>query len=413
MTYLRPALLANAIACFERQSYPADRRELIVLDDAGQYPTQPSGPGWRIVSIDRRFTTYGEKVNAAVGLVDRDTDALILWDDDDAYASWHLETHARLIAEGADWSHPSAVYVEGGDGALSRKPTGGLFPASAAFSREAFVAVGGFPAENNGADQSFYRRLRGRTGPRDPLRPGDRPSYIYRWADTGSYHLSAMGAGGYDSPQMAKLAAAAEPVRDLRPKLARPWDELAGRSPRPRPVAAPKRRTKSPAEWSAAIRDLGRLGFYKNFYQVNDRRRYRAVCIAKNGSSSLKEVLFRDLYPDRPLPAGGLHGFFAAGEGEPLRRVPSPNPAGYVQFAVWRDPVERLMSLYREKIGRPRTPLPYYRKLGLIGAPWDDFLNFVEAELAKPKSARHGSAPPPAARLLRPGAGRRRRRPIA
>ena len=33
-TYRRPQMMANTIPCFITQDYPADRRELIILDDA-------------------------------------------------------------------------------------------------------------------------------------------------------------------------------------------------------------------------------------------------------------------------------------------------------------------------------------------------------------------------------------------
>jgi len=45
-TYKRPHLLGRAIHCFLQQTHPD--RELVILDDAGQYPTQ-SGDRWRLV----------------------------------------------------------------------------------------------------------------------------------------------------------------------------------------------------------------------------------------------------------------------------------------------------------------------------------------------------------------------------
>ena len=62
-TYRRPKLLKNSIACFEAQDYPADRRELIILDDAGELQNQ-TGAGWQIISIQRRFRSLPEKFNA-------------------------------------------------------------------------------------------------------------------------------------------------------------------------------------------------------------------------------------------------------------------------------------------------------------------------------------------------------------
>jgi glycosyltransferase involved in cell wall biosynthesis len=46
VTYNRPRQLGQMIRCFQRQDYA--RRELVILDDAGQYkPTE--GPLWRLV----------------------------------------------------------------------------------------------------------------------------------------------------------------------------------------------------------------------------------------------------------------------------------------------------------------------------------------------------------------------------
>ena len=58
-TYKRPALLAEAMECFLRQDYPGELRELIVLDDAGQYDNQ-KGEGWRLDSVPWRFRTLGK-----------------------------------------------------------------------------------------------------------------------------------------------------------------------------------------------------------------------------------------------------------------------------------------------------------------------------------------------------------------
>ena len=49
-TYLRPGSLGQLIESFLRQDYPRESRELVILDDAGQYDNQ-EGDGWRLVSI--------------------------------------------------------------------------------------------------------------------------------------------------------------------------------------------------------------------------------------------------------------------------------------------------------------------------------------------------------------------------
>jgi glycosyltransferase involved in cell wall biosynthesis len=195
VTYLRPRQLGWLIHCFLAQDYPAGRRELIVLDDAGQYENQ-SGPGWRLVSTPQRFGSLGEKRNAAAALAGDDVEALAVWDDDDLYLPWALSASAAALRE-ADWSRPSLVLHPQADGSLRQHRTGGLFHGGWAYRREVFQRVGGYPAINNGEDQSLARRF-GAAGAAvaDPCAAGGRPFYVYCWSGAG-WHLSGMGGDGY------------------------------------------------------------------------------------------------------------------------------------------------------------------------------------------------------------------------
>ena len=195
-TFLRPKQLGWLIKCFVEQDYPAERRELLVLDDAGQYENQ-QGDRWRLVSINRRFRSLGEKRNAAVGLTSPDVEALAVWDDDDLYLPWALSASVRALSTAA-WSRPSLVLHEQSDGKLRQHRTGGLFHGGWAYTREAFQEAGGYPAINNGEDQAFARRLRrAKTTEADPCQLGYRPFYIYQWGAGAGYHLSGMGPEGY------------------------------------------------------------------------------------------------------------------------------------------------------------------------------------------------------------------------
>lgn len=193
-TYLRPVQLGQMIHCFLRQDYPVAMRELVVLDDAGQYGNQ-SGPGWRLISTPRRFATLGQKRNAAARLVRADVDALAVWDDDDLYLPWALSASVAALRT-ADWSRPSLVLHPQPDGALKKHRTGGLFHGGWAYRREVFDRAGGYPAMNNGEDQGLAVRLKQiGAGVADPCTLGFEPFYVYTWG--GGWHLSGLGKDGY------------------------------------------------------------------------------------------------------------------------------------------------------------------------------------------------------------------------
>ena len=194
-THLRPKHLGYLIKCFLEQDYPRERRELVILDDAGQYDNQ-QGDRWRLISQSQRYPTLGEKRNAAAGLISPDVEALAVWDDDDVYLPWALSASVAALRE-APWSRPSLVLHCQGDGSLKQHQTGGLFHGGWAYTREAFDRVKGYARMDNGEDQNLAHRM-ARAGIRsaDPITLGCRPFYVYNWAGAG-YHLSGMGTDGY------------------------------------------------------------------------------------------------------------------------------------------------------------------------------------------------------------------------
>lgn len=220
-TYKRPKELAAVIECFLRQDYPAELRELIVLDDAGQYANQ-AGNRWSLVSLPVRFRTLGEKRNASAALVSPDVDAYCVWDDDDIYLPWHMSAAAAALKD-ADYTIPTVIYVDRRDH-LERKTNQYLFHGAWAFRREAFERVNGYPFMQSGQDQGLLRRFKAAQLRRaDPIQQDPRPSYVYRWCTIpGNRHISAMGKDGYE--RLSQLAAA--PVKTLVPRWDRDWVTL-------------------------------------------------------------------------------------------------------------------------------------------------------------------------------------------
>lgn len=219
-TYKRPRLLAQAIESFQRQEYPLHLRELIVLDDAGQYEPQ-RGPGWQIVSVRQRFRTLGEKRNASAALVSADVDAYCVWDDDDIYLPWHMTAAANALAT-ADYTIPTALYVDKRQ-RLERKANQYLFHGAWSFRRSVFERVSGYPWMQSGQDQGLLKRFKAAHLRRaDPIQFEPRPSYVYRWFTAHSQHLSALGGDGYELLGQAD----AEAVKQLQPAWDRDWENL-------------------------------------------------------------------------------------------------------------------------------------------------------------------------------------------
>jgi glycosyltransferase involved in cell wall biosynthesis len=182
-TLRRPAELRNAVACFIAQDYPADLRELIILDDdpdpGSGWQTQ-QGDGWRIVRLRERTPNLGAKHNLAASLA-AGADAVAVWDDDDVYAPWHLSAHAAAL-ESRAWSAPSEVWSNYFRAAgLKTEDAAGRFHGAWSFRRETLVAVGGWPQTPDLAfDQALGANLQTIGEPGDPCEHAP-PSYCYRW----------------------------------------------------------------------------------------------------------------------------------------------------------------------------------------------------------------------------------------
>jgi glycosyltransferase involved in cell wall biosynthesis len=212
VTYNRPQLLGQMIRCFERQDY-ADR-ELVILDDAGQYAAT-EGLGWRLYSTDQRFSTLGEKRNAAARLVSNDVEAFAVWDDDDLYMPWALRASVAAL-NNADWSRPSLVLHPQPSGSLRQHRTGGLFHSGWAYRRGVFAEAGGYPTINNGEDQGLAERLN-RLGvtEADPMTLGFLPFLVYPWF--GRLHFSSAGAMAYEN--WGRYVIKSARVQSLEPSL--------------------------------------------------------------------------------------------------------------------------------------------------------------------------------------------------
>lgn len=187
--------------------YPADRRRLIVLDDAGELEPRRQ-TSWEIVTVATRYPTLPAKYNALVDLAS-DADIFAVWEDDDIYLPWHIEAHVAALADHA-WSHPSRVWSLY-TGQLDQEPAADRFHAALAVRREALATVGGWPdTPRADFDQQLLRRLAALGPPGDPCQYAP-PSYVFRWASTESYHGQAYMRSADDPQWYDRVAAIAGP----------------------------------------------------------------------------------------------------------------------------------------------------------------------------------------------------------
>jgi hypothetical protein len=189
-TYDRPQYVGQIIRCFLDQDYPD--RELVVLDDAGQYESQ-KGDRWRLVSVPNRYPTLGHKRNAAVSLLSPDVEAICTWDDDDLYLPWTVASCAKALGHG-DWAVPSVIFKQESPGCplvriVTEDPSWAL-GAAWAISLRAFREAGGYGLTISGEDTTLKERLNALGAVRvDSTAGGPGPYFIWRRCPD-TYHAS-------------------------------------------------------------------------------------------------------------------------------------------------------------------------------------------------------------------------------
>lgn len=160
-TYKRPELLAEFYDCFLKQDYPLNRRELIILDDAGQFvPFEDKKNGVKLVSISSKYKRIGEKRNAFWELVLPESEFYVPADDDDLYLPHWLRTLGEN-ARNADvvapircvewkWRKP-AIFCH------SQYP---FLHAAHAIRLSLLRQVGGYPLKPRQEDCAMFERLK-------------------------------------------------------------------------------------------------------------------------------------------------------------------------------------------------------------------------------------------------------------
>lgn len=196
-TYRRSKLLENSIACFEAQDYPEDRRELIILDDSGELVdgqnsrkfTSRGVPTWRVISTTQRYESLPQKYNAMLKSAEH-ADVVFVWEDDDIYTPNHISSTASMCPM-VGYAKSPTVWSLYDQTKLQEEGASGRFHASLCMSRALLDKIGGWPKTKSGDfDQKLIASLE-KNGHQATFGKGYKPTYVFRWGSTQSYHGQA------------------------------------------------------------------------------------------------------------------------------------------------------------------------------------------------------------------------------
>lgn len=194
ITYGRVETLEESVESFLKQDYPADKCELIIVND---YPYQKlifDHPQVKIVNLPQTYTIIGDKENYATELCQGDI--VCQWDDDDLAMPWHLKNVAKYMTEDINILHwnPGVFYNGSGITDITWIGNSGIV-----FRKSAWRAIGGHPKENAGYDMTFIERLHKYGGKLFARPPKNEASWFYMWGGR-SYHMSGQGHDGPGKP---------------------------------------------------------------------------------------------------------------------------------------------------------------------------------------------------------------------
>jgi len=197
LTYGRVSMLEEQIQSFLQQDYPADKCELVIIND---YPLQIlefDHPQVRIFNLHQTFLTIGEKENFATEQCKGEV--ILQFDDDDIALPNHLQNVNKFFTEGSDLLHwHRAIYM---DMPIMRSITG-VGNSGIVYSKKIWREMGGYPLENAGHDMTFVVKIKSISKNIIFAEPKDEEvSWIYCWGGRG-YHCSGQGTDTPNRPNI-------------------------------------------------------------------------------------------------------------------------------------------------------------------------------------------------------------------
>lgn len=231
-TYARPDRLAEALACFHAQKYDG-KKELVILNTMPEQTLCYEHPEVRIINLEKRPKTLGECRNIAI--THATGELLVTWDDDDLYLSNHLTNFGKNYRPELGWIKQDRQFHSE---QFEIKNVVYGSPNTVAFSKVAWMAVGGYAQENTGEDKNFLTKV-STTFPGVVIRLSNSElSFIYGWGQPNLYHVSGQGEDKngaltamerveLDAQRKIKARLLPTGIITLVPKLTKDWESKA------------------------------------------------------------------------------------------------------------------------------------------------------------------------------------------
>ena len=201
-TYGRPKnLIDECVFSFLSQDY-AGEKELIIVNDCNRQMYIYDHPEIKIFNINERFDSLGDKRNFSIEKSSHDI--LAIWDDDDIFLP-HRLSFSYINMKDRSFFKPSKAFVMH-DGKISGVHSN-LFHSGSLFRKSIFNKVGKYGKLNCGEDYDFEVRIEKELGYYknfDDITPQE-IFYIYRYAGSGSYHMSNFRKEDPDALNKIKL----------------------------------------------------------------------------------------------------------------------------------------------------------------------------------------------------------------
>jgi len=198
ITYGRVDTLVEALHSFLIQDYPADKCELIIVND---YPLQKlifNHPQVKIFNLDETFSLIGEKENYAIEKCSGEL--IAVWDDDDVAMPNHLSNIAKHWKEDTNIIHweTGVFYNEPSITAIR-----GIGNSGIVYSKKVWEQIGKSPLENAGGDMTLTNKIHalGRQYVIDVKMLDEEASWFYMWGGRG-YHQSGQGTDDESRPNI-------------------------------------------------------------------------------------------------------------------------------------------------------------------------------------------------------------------